>query len=73
VQAERFIKIKNTFLYEKLDERSKTIIEYRIENPDLSYAEIGQLCDMTKAQVNYYIKKIERKYLKYNSNLVKSL
>jgi len=72
-QAANFINIKKTSFFDDLDGKSKKIILERIDNPDFSYSELGELCNMTKSQINYYIKKIERKYLKYCSNLVKSL
>ncbi|MFA7576432.1 MAG: DNA-binding protein WhiA [Candidatus Muiribacteriota bacterium] len=71
-QMREFINIKNSELWEKLDNISQNILDERINSPDLSYAEIGEKLGMTKDQISYYIKKISRKYLKYRNNLVES-
>ncbi|PLX16906.1 MAG: DNA-binding protein WhiA [Candidatus Muiribacterium halophilum] len=71
-QATLFQEILDSKYYGKLDEISRRLIKARIKNPDVSYVELGEILELTKAQVSYYIKKINRKYLKYKNNLVNS-
>ncbi|MFW5781787.1 MAG: DNA-binding protein WhiA [Candidatus Muiribacteriaceae bacterium] len=67
-----FKKVIEEGLSDILDEKSYKVLITRIEYPDMSLSEMAEHLDMTKSQVNYYIKKIQRKYLKYQSNLVHS-
>jgi hypothetical protein len=71
-QITLFEKVKEKGIISLLDDKSVSVLNARLDNPDMSLSEIAEITGMTKSQVNYYIKKIERKYLKYTTNLVHS-
>ncbi|MGM0608184.1 MAG: DNA-binding protein WhiA [Candidatus Muiribacteriota bacterium] len=63
---------KSPLFFEKLDKISQNVINIRLLHPSMSYAEIALELNLTKNQVSYYIKKINRKYLKFTYDMVES-
>lgn len=72
-QVEAFVKIQSSPLYDKLDEDTRAFLMLRIDNPDASLRELGEMFDppLSRSAVNYKIKKLMTVYeknLKKNEN-----
>lgn len=65
-QVEAFEKIRQSSLFEQLDKETRDFLLLRIDNPDASLRELGEMYEppLTRSAVNYKIKKLMAIYEK---------